>query len=1267
MVARISPDDIVIYANGALASYLGARKSDLVGTPLEVLAKRARGEISTCFSRPETGRSGNQLVTDEDGRVFEVKQYSEGGVLDIVLDEVTHAETIGRELREFSGTAFESLSEEELRTTRYPERRYLTVARIQLRGLAQYAERLPPMEVRLMVNSFVEEASEAVLATGCTVGETSYHAVLGIFGAPRHYADHPLRAIQAACDQAQKDAVLHAGFHREGKELPTSSCGIWTGETLIGTMGSSVRQNYTAVGAPVDLAAALCQLARPGEILLPEHTLTHFLRTLPEGWQHLRAESEYPPDLSDFEWSGDSVVPVPEPLRKVVFLVGPGVEENHDNVEYYFDYLWAYQVPGRDQAVPILRVVRPTQVGEALELSDDNVVATQAVQTLGKYKLIEVVGTGGMGRVWRGVDRFGNAVAIKVLHSAEAVTELQLRRFRREAEVMARLPHRNICRVYETNEFEGIQYIAMEFIDGLTLSDLLYEKSDSESSGGTLEGVDLRALISALRASKVESQTQSAEEETAESSPRRKTTRILPVEQTLSILLKVCDAVQFAHEHGVLHRDLKPGNILLREDGEPLVADFGLAKLNSSEDSLSLSVSGHVVGTMENMSPEQAESSKDVDERADVYSLGTMLYQMLTGRRHYEATGNIVTDAQALKTHEPIRLRALNPQVHPDLEIITLKALRNDPAERYRSVAALEADIQHYRRGEVISARPVSPVDVIKKLILRNKGVTISIAASILIFFVGVAVSIGILLNSLTEQRRYVKELEEKDAADRKKSVLLEEKTALIEEKRVLLEEKTAVIEDKEVKAALAAKNATLAATQATVALEKLEAAQLAVAEEQHKSSNAYAATEEEKRRREEAENDLERTREALQRQKEASANDGRKPRKEMRERSPIAEEEYLMAKRMFFLEMSPFFLLQMDRNPGELVTRLSEAMTHVSAALVLDPTLLSAWMLKGRLHLALMEYGRAAESFRQAEEIEADQPGSALDDDPVAMRKLTLEMDRAFGKKYLDGARLLTDLSGDENQNAGRLLEFIARHEELRTSRTDPEGPLGRSLTAPEVALELMVRNPGGAVVSIEAEGTGGQTKVRVSGNPNLRDLTPLKKMNPEALALTDAEEIDWESIFALTRLEAFELNHCKLAVFPLTAASRRSFLRLKVLLLTGTPIFNLNFLPTMPQLETLVLSDTNVTDLSPLLAVRLPLRHLKIDGLNPANLRALINFPLESLTVSPMLIRDKVGLDSLRMHRTLKILRAPGDPEDQPARIFWEKLDRGDYETSE
>ena len=141
-------------------------------------------------------------------------------------------------MSESSGTLLESLSEEELRTLRHPERRYLTVTYTQLQGLTQIADRFEPMEVKLAVDSFVEEACDAVRQTGCTVGETSRDAVLGIYGAPRYYADHPLRAILAACDQIQKTSQLHAGLYRGGKDLPPCSCGIWTGDTLVGILGN---------------------------------------------------------------------------------------------------------------------------------------------------------------------------------------------------------------------------------------------------------------------------------------------------------------------------------------------------------------------------------------------------------------------------------------------------------------------------------------------------------------------------------------------------------------------------------------------------------------------------------------------------------------------------------------------------------------------------------------------------------------------------------------------------------------------------------------------------------------------------------------------------------------------------------------------------------------------------------------------------------------------------------------------------------------------
>ena len=1263
MVVRVSPDDMVIYANSALAAYLGVPKKELLGTPLEVLARRSRGEISSCFARPEAGRSSNHLVTDEAGRVFEAKSYSDGGVLDIVLDEVTSAASIGRELRESSGTPFDSLSEEELRTTRHPERRYLTVSRTRLRGLSPFTERLAPMEVRLMVNSFVEEACDAIFETGCTVGETSGDSVLGIFGAPRHFADHPLRAIRAACDQMQKAAQMHAGFYREGKELPPCSCGLWTGDTLVATLGNSAWQHYTAIGLPVDLADKLCQLARPGEILLPEHTLTHLLRTLPEGWQHVRAESEFEPDLSDFQWTGDEITALPEILRKAVYLVGPGVQEKSENVEFYFDYLWSYRVPGRETPVPILRVVRPAQVGDGLELRDDNVVTTQAVQTLGKYKLIEVIGTGGMGRVWRGVDRFGNAVAIKVLHSAEAVTEAQLRRFRREAEVMAKLPHRNICRVYEMNEFDGIQYIAMEFVDGLPLADLLYERTASETSGQTSAKGDLRALIHSLKSERSQSQASSADTE-EDTTPRPKNTRILPTEQTLSIILKVCDAVQFAHEHGVLHRDLKPGNILLRDDGEPLVADFGLAKLNSADESHSLSVSGHVVGTLENMSPEQAESSKDVDERADVYSIGTMLYQMLTGRRHFEATGNIVADAQALKTHEPVRPRALNPHIEPDLEIITLKALRNDPVERYRSVAALAADIQHYRRGEVISARPVHFLEVFKKLVQRNRGVSAVIVSAILIFIVGTLVSIAILSRSLSEQKQLNAQLQEKEEEVQKQYLLAKEIEGRVAEREADVKALKSEVEDQQVKAALLANNAEKA-------LADLKAAQTAIEEERQKSDQAHAATQEEKRLREEAESNLAKKLEEIERDSGGSGDlmSGTRPAKpedRLRDGMQPVHAAFHQANQSFFLEASPYAFLGQEKNPEEILGRLDRAMEHVTEALLLNPEFFPAWMLKGRIHLALMEYGRAEDSFRQAQRFSEAFPGMAAKDPPATMLEMMAEFSRGFGDKYVKGAEILRQSPEQQNQTTGQLLEVVAGKSNLRKSSTDPAGPLGRPPTLNEAALTLLGRNPPGTRVFVRTGGIGSRPEVIIWGTEEVPDLSPLKESSPGGLTVAGAKSMDWPTLISLRDIEALDFSHCDLEFFPNTPQTQRSFLQLKSLVLTRTHVSSLDFLRTMPLLENLDLSETDVTDLGALVSVR-SLRHLNLAGLNPSNLRVLLNLPVESISLSPMLITDKAGLDSLRLHRTLKVLRAPGDPEDQAPPDFWHKLDNGAYQTSE
>jgi serine/threonine protein kinase/class 3 adenylate cyclase len=1270
MRARISAEDIVLYANRALAVYLGVSKEELIGTPLEVLAGCCEGEMAACFQRPEGGRQSNRLVADASGRVFEIRTSSESGVLDIILDEVTTAAAVSGVLAGVTGTLVDDLNEEELRTVRQPEKRYITIGFTLLREMNAFAEKLPPGEVRQVVDSFLEEAADATIEAGCTVGSVSGESITGIYGAPRHFLDHPLRAVKAACDILRKGAALHAGFTLQGRELPPCSIGLWTGETVIGTFGSGVSRHYGALGSPVELAGRLARLARPGEILLPEHTLTHLLRVLPEGWSHLRAESENGPDLSDFQWVGDEIVPVPDHLRKILYLVGPSIEDNPDGAEYIMEYLWALRVEGRGGAVPILRVWRPAAVGDGLELGSDNVVASSPVETLGKYKLHEVIGTGGMGRVWRGTDRFGNNVAIKVLHGQGTPAESQIRRFRREAEVMARLAHRNICRVFEMNEFEGMLYIAMEYVDGLTLSDLLYAENTSSSSTPR-NAPDLGTLIRSLRDEKsardslVRESPAGPEDAGATEEPapeRPEETLVLPVEQTLKIFLGVCEAVQFAHEHGVLHRDLKPGNILLREDGEPLVADFGLAKLSSDDGTQSLSLSGHVVGTLENMPPEQAESSKDVDERADVYALGTILYQMLTGRRHFRATGNIVNDAQLLKTHEPPRLRQFNPKIDPDLEIITLKALRNNPDARYRSVSALRADVERFRRGEVITAKPVSAVDLVRKLVRRNRAVTAVTLAAIVLITATVVGAVWSLTNQLAREQSARREAEEarreaethKGFAEEKRKEAEAKEQAADEERRraeALLAQKEAA--EKEAEAARARSEVLRAETEAEREL-RLEAERRASAKDDLLASTQQQIADMEAATR---------------------ARDGVRPDEQVpafsrpRDFAPRDREAAFAARRalgeamsILNFEMSPFELQSSERNPQRILDRLSRAIDLVSASLLVEPRFAPAWVMQGRLYLGALEFARAEAAFERAAQLRGNDPGIEGDDDVPGLRDLASGLATGTQTDPARAATLLEASSNPGDQAAGRLMAFFAGKTALPRRSNPMDSPLGRTPRAPELALEVMVANNLGTPPRLESDPldpSAETSSLRIEGGA--ANLAALKGLPIKRVEAPGASELDWETLGTFP-LESLDITGATLGSIP---ATLRSGPRIRTLLLGDSRITSLEAARRMPQLETLDLSSAEVRDLSPLVNCR-RLRYLDVSGADRAGLRVLLNLPLESLTISPLLITDKDSLNALRGHRTLRSLRTPADPETHLPAAFWKKWDAGAYNVS-
>jgi len=298
----------------------------------------------------------------------------------------------------------------------------------------------------------------------------------------------------------------------------------------------------------------------------------------------------------------------------------------------------------------------------------------------GDYELLEEIGRGGQGVVFRSRQKSLNrVVALKVINLGQWASNAHVKRFRREAEAAARLEHPSIVPIYEVGEREGSCYFSMKFVEG-----------------GQLDEVVRR--------------------------------RPIAIRQAAELIAKVARTVHYAHEHGILHRDIKPGNILLDQKGEPHLTDFGLARLVESESTVTRTLD--VLGTPSYMAPEQAVgNSAAIGTATDVYGLGAGLYQLLTGEPPF-AGGTTYETIKLLLDTEPKQPRLLNPKIDRDLSTICLKSLEKDPKRRYASALALAEDLEHWLKHEPILARRIGVFARGRKWVRRNPTSTL-LAASL--------------------------------------------------------------------------------------------------------------------------------------------------------------------------------------------------------------------------------------------------------------------------------------------------------------------------------------------------------------------------------------------------------------------------------------------------------------------------------------------------------------------------------------------------------
>ncbi len=354
------------------------------------------------------------------------------------------------------------------------------------------------------------------------------------------------------------------------------------------------------------------------------------------------------------------------------------------------------QLPSSPPAEQPTAIVPPQAPGSGPTLSTGSSARPRVPPSLGPYDLLDELGQGGMGIVYRARHReLGSLCAVKILIAGEHASPAAIARFQREAGAVARMgKHSNIISVFDMGSEGNLAYYAMELVPGRSLASLLRERRPTLSEAALL-------------------------------------------------VEKVARALHHAHRHGVIHRDVKPDNIVIRDDGEPQVMDFGLAREVGGGQQLSMT--GEVMGTPAYMAPEQARGLPGAtDARTDVYALGAVLYEVIVGGP-MRSGGSVLEMLEKIVVGDVVSPRRLRSDLPPDLETVCMKCLEVDPSNRYSTAEAVAEDLARFQRGEPVLARPVPAAERLVRWVRRRRHVVLPLAAAVLI--VGLAGVWGLVVH----------------------------------------------------------------------------------------------------------------------------------------------------------------------------------------------------------------------------------------------------------------------------------------------------------------------------------------------------------------------------------------------------------------------------------------------------------------------------------------------------------------------------------------
>jgi serine/threonine-protein kinase len=486
------------------------------------------------------------------------------------------------------------------------ERRPVTVLFSDLKAHAAFKDGSEdPKEVLRRVNHSLSRQAELVERYGGQVDKFVGDRMMAIFKGE----DKVWPAIRCAI------SIQHLLDSDDDKAALVPGIGVSTGDAIFGAVGSSNRLDYSLLGRAVHVAGRLADEALAGDVLLSHEAYAKVQ-------DRASAEALAPLKLQGI----DEAVPV--------YSLSTGTI--------------------RQQQIASARTASGTSLTRAATLVEG--VSAKVALTLSslepgtvlgrRYEIRRVLGSGGMGMVFQAHDRdLDEPVALKILRPEIASMDPQiLERFKTEIRVARRIAHRNVVRTYDFGDADGIKFISMELIQGMTLKQLFRSKG------------------------------------------------ALPLGVGLQIAKQAVAGLVAAHDMGVVHRDVKPHNIMLTPQSDVKIMDFGIVRDTTKSEGSGMTQTGTIMGTPDYMSPEQAMGKADLDHRSDVYSFGVVLYEMFTGALPFRGESPIAIAMKHIQ-EEPVAPRAVNPKIPSELESIIQRAMRKPPESRYPRMADLLADL----------------------------------------------------------------------------------------------------------------------------------------------------------------------------------------------------------------------------------------------------------------------------------------------------------------------------------------------------------------------------------------------------------------------------------------------------------------------------------------------------------------------------------------------------------------------------------------------